>query len=244
MQNNTPQPRWISFFSISIGGRNMTLCFSTRVGRWRIARHWWILFQISPHKSILWQPEWLWPPTSHSTSHTHTSHFIPVTKLCVLFILSAGRLAGGWVCPVITSRAGTIPSSPVTRPATLLSIYITYLMLSTWPKVDVMTVRWWRQLWALMELSGGDLALNTAPVGMPATADKALLLFWLDVLRSDISNAGLVMAQGYQNMHCDYILNTIISWSPPRSRSFDLVLELEQDVKDALCSSPSWISSW
>ena len=116
MQNNTPQPRWISFFSISIGGRNMTLCFSTRVGRWRIARHWWILIQISPHKSILWQPEWLWPPTSHSTSHTHTSHFIPVTKLCVLFILSAGRLAAGWVCPVITSRAGTIPSSPVTRP--------------------------------------------------------------------------------------------------------------------------------
>ena len=242
MQNNTPQPRWISFFSISIGGRNMTLCFSTRVGRWRIARHWWILIQISPHKSILWQPEWLWPPTSHSTSHTHTSHFIPVTKLCVLFILSAGRLAGS----VQSSPAGLeqYHHHPSRDQATLLSIYITYLMLSTWPKADVMTVRWWRQLWALMELSGGDLALNTAPVGMPATADKALLLFWLDVLRSDISNAGLVMAQGYQNMHCDYILNTIISWSPPRSRSFDLVLELEQDVKDALCSSPSWISSW
>ena len=149
--------------------------------------------------------------------------------------------------------AGSVQSSPAgleqyhhhpsRDQATLLSIYITYLMLSTWPKADVM-MWWWRQLWALMELSGGDLALNTAPVGMPATADKALLLFWLDVLRSDISNAGLVMAQGYQNMHCDYILNTIISWSPPRSRSFDLVLELEQDVKDALCSSPSWISSW
>ena len=174
-------------------------------------------------------------------SHSHVSFYTGHEIVRSLYFVSR---AAGWVCPVITSRAGTIPSSPVTRPATLLSIYITYLMLSTWPKVDVMTVRWWRQLWALMELSGGDLALNTAPVGMPATADKALLLFWLDVLRSDISNAGLVMAQGYQNMHCDYILNTIISWSPPRSRSFDLVLELEQDVKDALCSSPSWISSW
>ena len=96
MQNNTPQPRWISFLSISIGGRNMTLCFSTRVGKWHIARlrHWGILIQICPHKSGLWQHERLWPTTSHPTSHTHTSHFTAVTKLCVLFILSAGRLAG------------------------------------------------------------------------------------------------------------------------------------------------------
>ena len=178
-------------------------------------------------------------------SHSHVSFYTGHEIVRSLYFVSR---QGGWLV------AGSVQSSPAgleqyhhhpsRDQATVLSIYITYLMLSTWPNVEVMTVRWWRQLWALMELSGGDLALNTAPVGMPATADKALLLFWLDVLRSDISNAGLVMAQGYQNMHCDYILNTIISWSPPRSRSFDLVLELEQDVKDALCSSPSWISSW
>ena len=202
MQNNTPQPRWISFLSISIGGRNMTLCFSTRVGKWHIARlrHWGILIQICPHKSGLWQHERLWPTTSHPTSHTHTSHFTAVTKLCVLFILSAGRLAG---------VAGSVQSSSAELeqyhhhtsrdPATLLtgwqccSIYITYLILSIWPKADVMT-RWWRQLWALMELSGADPALNNRAwkrsIGKFVSTEKAQELILTNPFPYDIWREG------------------------------------------------------